>query len=56
MVGHHVHGVTGHQRHQCHIRHFAKSVGTVRVAGAAYPHVDRLTGRHVLCRDRIGER
>jgi len=48
VVGHHVRGVTSHQRHQCHVRHFAKPVAADRAAGAAYPHADRLAGRHVL--------
>ncbi len=52
VVGHHVHGVAGHQRHQCHVRHFAKPVAIDRAAGTTYPHVDRLAGCHVLCRDR----
>jgi hypothetical protein len=26
MVGHHVCGVTGHQRYQCHVCHFAKPI------------------------------
>ncbi|CAN5964539.1 unnamed protein product [Sphagnum jensenii] len=56
VVGHHVRGVTGHQCHQCHVRHFAKPVAVDHAAGATYPHVDQLAGRHVLRRDRTRER
>jgi len=54
-VGHHVRGVAGHQRHQCHVRHFAKLVVVDCATGASYPHADRLVGRHVLRQDHTGE-
>jgi len=47
-VGHHVRGVINHQRHQCHVRHFAKPVAVDRALKAANPHVDQLVGHHVL--------